>query len=319
MSTISVVIPCYNAALWIRETLQSVLAQSHPPAEIIVVDDGSQDESATIIATEFSDVQLIRLSNGGPSRARNIGAAQAQGEWLQFLDADDLLHPQKLAWQSATLRQQPTTIAFLFSAWQLLTEQEGGWKVIGEPRSAQLHPDPYVQIFDEFTHLSAGLIRKKWFTQVGGFDTQKPLIEDVHLQLRLLLAGAKFAFVPTAEAAFYYRQVNQSLSRRDPARFVAECRANLEAAEAGLTANGELTLARRALLARNYLFVARYYAEHDPARFGEVVDKMEQLMPGFRPHEPRSLALTARFLGYRRAEQVAVVYRRVKQWVTGGR
>lgn len=313
MSTVSVVIPCYNAALWIRETLASVLAQSQPPLEIIVVDDGSTDGSGEIVATEFPQVRLLKGPNEGPSRARNIGAEAASGEWLQFLDGDDLLNPHKLAWQSPTLDHQPETVAFLYSAWQNFTHQPTGWHATGEIRSTSLHPDSYVQIFDHFTHISAGLIRKTWYEQVGGFDVHKPLIEDVHLQLRLLVVGATLAYLPTSEPVFYYRQVNQSLSRRNPARFVAECQSNLELAEAGLRDQGQLTLVRRDLLVRGYLFVARYYAEHDRARFEQVVDKMEELVPGFLPREPRSLAFTARVLGYRRAERVAVAYRQMKQ------
>jgi glycosyltransferase involved in cell wall biosynthesis len=315
--SISIIIPCYNAATWIRETISSVIIQAHPIFEIIVVDDGSTDGSNIIIENNFPQVNLIRVPNGGVSHARNIGAEHAQGEWIQFLDADDVLHPNKLEWQVASLFAQSEKVAFIFSPWCNMTLQNGNWHPIPPVRSTILVNDLYEQIFEHFTPLSTGLIRKTWFDQVGGFDVNKPLIEDVHLQLRFLLAGATIAYIPTPEPVFYYRQIAQSLSHRNTAQFVAECWANLELAEAGLIEKGELTPARRELLARNYLFVARYYANHDRACFEQVVDKMEKLVPGFLPSEPRLLAVTARILGYRRAEQVAGAYRHLKQWFKG--
>jgi glycosyltransferase involved in cell wall biosynthesis len=315
MSTISVIIPCYNAARWLRNTLASVLAQTMPPLEIIFVDDDSSDGSADIVAAEFPQVRLLRGKNGGPSYARNLGAAAARGEWLQFLDADDLLHPMKLAWQQPTLAHQPAAVAFCYSPWQDLLEQNGEWRGVNL-YSTTLDPDPFVQTLDTFNHLSAGLIRRSWFERIGGFDEAKPLIEDVQLQLRLLLAGGTFAHIPTAEPVYSYRRWGQSLSRRDPSRFMAECWANLQLTERELKAQGQLTAPRRTLLARNALIVARYYAEHDPALFEVVASEMARLDPTFLPTAPRPLALTSRLLGYRRAERLSVVYRRAKAWLT---
>src|SRR5438105_429631 len=96
---VSVVIPCHNASRWIRETLASVVAQNHDGLQIIVVDDGSTDDSAAIVDREFSDATLIRTPNRGASHARNTGTEAAFGDFIQYLDADDLLAPGKLAAQ----------------------------------------------------------------------------------------------------------------------------------------------------------------------------------------------------------------------------
>lgn len=98
---VSVVIPCYNGSEFIRETLDSVLAQSHPAAEVLVIDDGSTDDSAEIAAAYGSPVRVIRQENQGESTARNRGIEEARGAWVAFLDADDLWHPEKLARQLA--------------------------------------------------------------------------------------------------------------------------------------------------------------------------------------------------------------------------
>lgn len=103
---ISVVIPAYNAALWLRETLLSVQAQTRPASEIIVVDDGSTDSTCEI--AESLGVTLIRQDRCGVSAARNRGAEAASFPWLAYLDADDLWEPEKLALQWAAIEAVPS-------------------------------------------------------------------------------------------------------------------------------------------------------------------------------------------------------------------
>jgi glycosyltransferase involved in cell wall biosynthesis len=107
---VSVVIPCYNAAGFIERTLRSVLAQTHRELEVIVVDDASTDESAALVeqmARNDPRVRLLRRTRnaGTPGAPRNEGVAAAGGEWIAFLDADDLWHPSKLELQLTALRE----------------------------------------------------------------------------------------------------------------------------------------------------------------------------------------------------------------------
>src|SRR5262245_51755229 len=94
--TVSVVVPCFNARPWIGATLESALEQRDVDSEVIVVDDGSTDGSADLVATEFRDVRLAHTRRGGPSAARNLGTRLASGTFIQYLDADDVLAPGKL-------------------------------------------------------------------------------------------------------------------------------------------------------------------------------------------------------------------------------
>ena len=96
-------IPCYNASRFLRETLDSALAQTHLPLEILVVDDGSTDDSAEIARSYGPPVRVISQPNQGESVARNRGIDEAQGEWIAFLDADDLWAPEKLERQLAAV------------------------------------------------------------------------------------------------------------------------------------------------------------------------------------------------------------------------
>ena len=108
--TVSVVIPCYNAACFLKETLDSVLAQTVTPLEVIVIDDGSTDDSAAIAESFGAPVKVLRQTNQGESIARNRGIDEATGEWVAFLDADDLWLPNKLERQLEEIRSKSIAI-----------------------------------------------------------------------------------------------------------------------------------------------------------------------------------------------------------------
>jgi len=103
----SVVIPCYNRAHSIEQSIRSALAQSHPPTEIIVVDDGSTDDGPRIASSIGPQVRVIRQSNAGAAAARNRGLMEAAGEWIAFLDSDDVWHPDKMRCQAAAIAALP--------------------------------------------------------------------------------------------------------------------------------------------------------------------------------------------------------------------
>ena len=98
MNETSIIIPAFNCAAWIRAAIESCLAQTRRPAEIIIVDDGSTDRTGSVCADFGESVRYVKVANGGVSRARNIGAKAASGKWLLFLDADDVLMPQATEW-----------------------------------------------------------------------------------------------------------------------------------------------------------------------------------------------------------------------------
>jgi glycosyltransferase involved in cell wall biosynthesis len=115
--TVSVVTPCYNGGRYIAETIESVLAQTRRPLEMIVIDDGSTDDSASIAGRFGPPVRVIRQKNQGESVARNRGIAEAQGTHVLFLDADDLLGREALAKLAAELESAPTAVAAMSCVW----------------------------------------------------------------------------------------------------------------------------------------------------------------------------------------------------------
>ena len=109
MSTVSVIIPTYNRANWLPETVATILNQTQPPLEVLIVDDGSTDDTAAVCAAFPETVRHIRQQNAGVSAARNRGMREAKGEWIAFADSDDPWEPTKLEVQLNVLETLPET------------------------------------------------------------------------------------------------------------------------------------------------------------------------------------------------------------------
>ena len=121
--TVSTIIPAYRAAATIRRAVDSALAQTILPTEIVIVDDGSPDDLTTALRPYGDRVRLVRKPNGGAASARNLGIEQVTGEWIAFLDADDYWEPHRLERQFALLQRHPE-VGFLAS--RFYTEEPGG-------------------------------------------------------------------------------------------------------------------------------------------------------------------------------------------------
>jgi glycosyltransferase involved in cell wall biosynthesis len=138
--SISVVIPCYNAAHFLRATIESILRQTRPATEVIVVDDGSTDDSARIAASFGPPVRVIRQRNQGESAARNRGIEAATGDWVAFLDADDLWLPTKLARQAGVIRLAPADVVCVTCQFDLFGEGMEDRRCELPPRYDSDHP-----------------------------------------------------------------------------------------------------------------------------------------------------------------------------------
>lgn len=193
--SISVVIPAYNAASFIEETLESVLKQTLPPSEVLVIDDGSTDETAKVAERFAPAVRVIRRPNSRAAATRNFGVETATSEWVAFVDADDIWEPNKLERQMAELREHPE--ADICYTGRVLRLQEGEKSRLGP--TVQVPPASNIReaLFKGTTFLpSSVVIRRSVFLAVGGYDTSFKYVEDWDLWMRLLHSGVKFASCP---------------------------------------------------------------------------------------------------------------------------
>ena len=193
--TVAVIIPVYNRPYYLRAALQSVLRQTLPPDEIIVVDDGSTDDTADV-AESLAGVTVLRGPNGGVSRARNRGVEAAQSAWVAFLDSDDTWHPDKLRLQMAALERHPEADVCTCNTVGLV--EPGADPGSEPPPSAIPAGTDIVAGLRGSLRLPPGSIiaRRAQVLQVGGFQPDVHYCEDWDLWLRLAGASARFLLQP---------------------------------------------------------------------------------------------------------------------------
>jgi glycosyltransferase involved in cell wall biosynthesis len=206
---VSVVIPAYNAQRTIVEAVRSVLAQTVESLEVIVVDDGSGDETcARVESIPDPRVRLVRQANGGAASARNTGIQHATGDWVAFLDADDLWVPHKLATQLDALGRDPAGFAAQSGAYFV----DDDLRVLDVRRCFQSDDD--LLTFLRFQNLpavaSTWIVRRDVLQQVGAFDPDLAILEDWDLSIRLARHGAT---INLAEPLTLYRQHPGNRSR----------------------------------------------------------------------------------------------------------
>jgi len=179
---VSVIIPTYNRDWILKETIDSILAQDYKDFELIVVDDGSTDNTSEVLASYENDVRIFFQENKGVSAARNRGIAESSGQFIAFLDSDDLWLPQKLSEQVEFFNQMPDA---------LICQTEEVWIRNGRRvNPKKRHKKPSGMIFEPSLELclvspSAVMIRRSLFDRVGRFDETLPACEDYDLWLRI--------------------------------------------------------------------------------------------------------------------------------------
>lgn len=201
---VSVIIPAYNAAEFLPLTLQNVLTDGYPDIEVIVVDDGSTDNTREAIKSFCSQIIYVRQDNLGPAAARNHGLSVSSGEFIQFLDADDLLAPSKLSIQVSYLRNHRQCLmvvgdTLLFSR----LDRRGRPKIV-----EKWHP-PNSQVHVHLFHFNMGaphayLFRRQMFTQICVFDPAVRFVEDWDLYVRAVGQGVYPSYLPNSFV--YYRK-----------------------------------------------------------------------------------------------------------------
>lgn len=180
----SVVIPAYNAIGKIEETLESIFTQSQSANEIIVVDDGSTDATATLLGQYSPKLKVIRQDNAGPGVARNTGVAAATCEWVAFCDADDIWHPSKLEIQADTIASDKS-LNLLFS--NVLFEKNGSYQGTAVATEDVVDADAIIRLLGkEVLFPSTTVVKRSKFEEVGGFHKDFRVGEDIDLMLRLL-------------------------------------------------------------------------------------------------------------------------------------
>ena len=193
-ASVSVVIPTYNRRATVRRAIDSVIAQTVKPAEIIVVDDGSADDTAEMLIQAYGrSIRLIPQENGGASRARNTGITAATGAWVAFLDSDDVWEPEKLSEQLAALEGSRAILNYTNYRY-LGREETDMFSAIG--LVLEDHAAVFERPLELLTrwrgggeHLSGTLVGRQALLDAGLFDTRLRIAEDTKLFFSLARRG----------------------------------------------------------------------------------------------------------------------------------
>lgn len=191
MIGISVVIPTFNHGHMIGRAVESVLAQSTSPIEVIIVDDGSTDTTRRGLARYGKALKYIYQENQGVSAARNTGIDASRGDWIAFLDADDSWHPNKLQEQEDLLGAVPDDVGCIYSRLVVVGES---YELLSPspPRSGAV--GPYDLLRRNWIGTSSVVAHRVVLEQLRGFDSQLRAIEDWDLWLRMAISGVGFAY-----------------------------------------------------------------------------------------------------------------------------
>ena len=239
----SIIIPCHNGERYVGEAIESALTQTYPNIEVVVIDDGSTDDSLKVIRSFGNRVRWESGTNRGACAARNRGIELARGKLVQFLDADDLLFPEKIEMQvkhSASLDEQTVSICLghpskpdKFLEWQ--------YARLYEPST-----DPVEFALGGILPTTAPLHRRTLLRQVGGFDEVLPCAQEFDLHLRLVCSGVMLCQL--REVLFTVRRQSRSISS-DGTKVIRQKRYILDKARVVLESRREFTAARQQKMA----------------------------------------------------------------------
>lgn len=301
---VSILIPCYNAETWVADCVESALRQTYPNKEVIVVDDGSTDGSAEVICKFGDRITFKRVPNAGANATRNYLTQLARGEWLQYLDADDYLLPEKIASQVDLIRSRPDAVDVVYSP-MIMHD------------ASKPDRDYIVKVTDEEETLNfirwnafgthGMMLRKAAVLSVGGWKENQPCCQEHELLLRLLVANSSFALCRTP-GAVYRKHGAETISTRDPMRTIRIRMSLTDQLERHLKSSGSLNPAHCSALFVVRMEAARSAFNWDAAVAQELCTKAFANGSHWSersPALPWSYRLAFRLAGFRMAELAA--------------
>ena len=265
MPQISVIIPAYNAERTIRETIESVQQQTFLDFELIVINDGSKDRTVELVQSIKDDrLKIFSYENGGVCVARNRGIDHANGEFLAFLDADDLWTPDKLELQAAALKQHPEAgVAYSWTYFMDVDEQGEASSLLPSPPYAFTGNVYKRLLVSDFVHSGSNtLVRRQAIESVGEFDSACAGCADWDYWLRL---SAHWSFVVVPKHQIFYRRAAGCMSSNVE---VMREEALIAMEKAYRAAPPELQYLKRHTLANLHNYCSSLYLQHSSDRKG---------------------------------------------------
>jgi glycosyltransferase involved in cell wall biosynthesis len=301
---VSVVIPCYNAERWVNEAVDSCLNQTYPHIEVVVIDDGSTDGSIEALRRYGDAIHLEQQPNRGSNAARNRGVALSTGTYIQFLDADDYLQPDKIERQVQFLEQH--NVDGIYGDWRYLRHHPDGSATFSDlvtPGEQDDLLDTLLSNWDWWCHPSVFLWRREAVIRAGGWDADMHFVQDRDFLLSVALSGSKVRYLPGYVSV--YRRSNGPSVTSNQLRWLQHRALVLEKAERKLRQSGRLTERYRRGMAAAYFRFARALRASDPAEYQRLLQKTLELDPNFKLDGRPIFNLLHSLVGLPAADRVA--------------
>jgi glycosyltransferase involved in cell wall biosynthesis len=311
---ISVLIPCFNAEQWIGQAIDSALAQTWPDKEIIIIDDGSTDRSLEIIRQFESYVRWETGPNHGSNAVRNRLLELARGEWLQYLDADDYLLPEKLTRQAAFLLQHPDCdVIYSPVAWE---RDQNGARVCTETTIVEPRDPWRLLALWKLPQTGGALWRRAALERIGGWRVDQPCCQEHELYCRLLQADAQFEYCPECLAVYRDIDNKERITRRQRSELVQQRLGILERIENHLEERSMLNLARQQAVNDARHELARRLWENDRQQAMNTHRRILASDPSFTPtvteSSPMLYTIVYRSFGFKVAQIAASCKRHLR-------
>lgn len=310
---ISVIIPCYNAEHWLSEAIDSCLTQSYQPVEIIVIDDGSTDGSLEVIKSYGDRITWETGPNQGGNHARNRGFARSKGNYIQFLDADDYLLPQKLEKQAHFL--EITGADVVYGDWRHQYHLENDDINLDDVKVSGNQPDILKSLLSGWWVSPACILfRRSAIESSGGWDETFTAGQDKDFFLSIVMSGAVVKYQPGCHS-IYRRYGDVTVSTSSKEKFLENHVRILEKYEHQLNGRGELSACYKDAIAQSLFSIARSYLNLDKSAYEKHLEKVILLSPNFYPQaseRARMYDLLQRQFGFYTVEKIAVFIKTLK-------
>ena len=303
---VSVIIPCFNAEKWIAEAIDSCLRQTYAHVEIIVIDDCSTDKSIEIIKSYGDKIKWEQLTeNKGGSYARNKGFALSQGEYIQFLDADDFILPQKIERQTHFLEQ--TGADAVYGDWRFQGHQSDGVIFLDEIEKPGKQTDILESLLENWWTAVASLFyTRSAVEKSGGWDETLSAAQDRDFFISVVMSGAKILYQPGCYS-IYRRYGNVTVSTASKPRWLENHRRVLQKVESRLLQQNQQQIPNhyRRALAQGYFELARDYMYIDYSQYLKFLNKSLALYPEFKHKSRKKIYHSVQnILGFRLTERL---------------
>jgi len=313
LELVSIIIPCFNTERWIAEAIDSCLKQTYSNVEIIIIDDGSTDGSLAVIKRYGDRITWESGSNRGGNYARNRGFELSKGQFIQYLDADDYILPEKIDRQVTFMKQTGANV--VYGDWRHKRHFPDGRAVLEDIQVSGIQADILESLLADWWVSPACLFFKRAIVEkTGGWDEQLKAGQDRDFFISAVMNGANVAYQPGCYS-IYRRYGNVTVSTSSRARSLESHYLIVSRVEQKLRATSQLTTIYQKALAQSYFTLARKYIETEPQKYKELLNKVLSLHPTFRANsKDRTIFynLVQNILGFRRLEQLVVFFKRLK-------